>query len=483
MEEIKHTEEPIQEELIREDSTQEEVQPTGTTIEEVSAESEKQAQESGNGRKQQPEQSQPGKELTPAERQRRKKMLVYPLIFLIFGAAMWLIFAPSITEAEEGIQEGFNVDVPLPHEKGLLDDKKEAYEQEAFDKQQKEKMGTLEDFDIALGEPEEQVTVSDPSAVLPETDNSRPATSSVRSSAMAYQDINRQLGSFYQQPEPEDDQKQLELEWRIQELERTREEQEQKKSAVDDQLELMEKSYQMAAKYMPASQNGTPSNTQPAQPTSAATQTASGDKPAVTPVMQVQEKVVSLLAPPMSDADFIRTYSKPRNVGFNTVRSSEENILKNTIRARVYQTITLTDGKELQLRTSEAMMAGGQYIPAGTIVVGSAKIGGERMEITISSISYSGAVIPVSLEVYDTQGMKGVSVPGSDELNAVKEIAANMGTSLGTSISITESAGAQLAADLGKGAIQGTSQYLSKKFRTIKVTLKAGHELYLLPGN
>lgn len=424
------------------------------------------------------------KELTPAEMQRRKKMLVYPLIFILFAGAMWLIFAPSSAEMEESIQEGFNVDVPLPHEKGLLGDKKEAYEQEAFEKQQKEKMGTLQDFDIALGEEDEQVAVSDPSVVLRKEDAPvRSTSSSVRASAAAYQDINRQLGMFYQQPEPEDDQKQLELEWRIQEMERKLEESEQQKFAVDEQLDLMEKSYQMAAKYMPASQNGNPPNAQPAQPTSATTQTASSDKPTVTPVMQVQESIVSSLASPMSDADFIRAYSKPRNVGFNTVRSSEENVRKNTIRARVYQTITLTDGKELQLRTSEAMMAGGQYIPAGTIIVGKAKIGGERMEITVSAVSYSGVVIPINLEVYDTQGMKGVSVPGSDELNAAKEIAANMGSSLGTSISITESAGAQLAADLGKGAIQGTSQYLSKKFRTVKVTLKAGHELYLLPGN
>lgn len=428
------------------------------------------------------------KELTPAEMQRRKKMLVYPLIFILFAGAMWLIFAPSSAGTEEGIQEGFNINVPLPHEKGLLGDKKEAYEQEAFEKQQKEKMGTLQDFDIALGEGEGQITVGDPSAILPEEDAPVHSTSSsVRASATAYQDINRQLGSFYQQPEPEDDQKQLELEWRIQEMERKLEEGQQQKSAVDEQLDLMEKSYQMAAKYMPAGQNGNPSsgnlpNRQAAQAAPATNETAGNDKPVVAPVMQVQERIVSLLAPPMNDADFVRMYSKPRNVGFNTVRSSEEYILKNTIRVRVCQTVTLTDGKELQLRTLEPMMAGKQYIPVGTIVVGTAKIGGERMEINVSSVSYGGAVIPVSLDVYDTQGMKGVSVPGSDELNAVKEIAANMGSSLGTSISITESAGAQLAADLGKGVIQGTSQYLSKKFRTVKVTLKANHELYLLPG-
>lgn len=472
----------MEENLNREETVREEIHVTEAAGEETAspAETPEQAKQEAKPKQQQ------RKELTPAEMQRRKKMLVYPLIFIVFAGAMWLIFAPSSGETEESIQAGFNVDVPLPHEKGLLGDKKEAYEQDAFEKQQKEKMGTLQDFDIAFGEADEQVEVTDPSAVLPEENAPvRSTNSSVHASAAAYQDINRQLGSFYQQPEPEDDQKQLELEWRIQEMERKLEEGQQQKSAVDEQLDLMEKSYQMAAKYMPAGQSGNPSNGNlpNGQTTPVTNEVTGNNKPVVTPVMQVQERIVSLLAPPMSDAEFVRTYSKPRNVGFNTVRSSEENILKNTIRVRVCQTITLTDGKELQLRTLEPMIAGKQYIPTGTIVVGTAKIGGERMEINVSSVSYGGAIIPVSLDVYDIQGMRGVSVPGSDELNAVKEIAANMGSSLGTSISITESAGAQLAADLGKGMIQGTSQYLSKKFRTVKVTLKADHELYLLPGN
>ena len=40
-------------------------------------------------------------------------------------------------------------------------------------------------------------------------------------------------------------------------------------------------------------------------------------------------------------------------------------------------------------------------------------------------------------------------------------------------------AGAQIASDLGKGVIQGVSQYVTKKMRTVKVTLKAGHRLLL----
>nr|WP_317197256.1 conjugative transposon protein TraM [Bacteroides salyersiae] len=43
------------------------------------------------------------------------------------------------------------------------------------------------------------------------------------------------------------------------------------------------------------------------------------------------------------------------------------------------------------------------------------------------------------------------------------EVAANMGGSLGSSINISTNAGAQLASDLGKGLIQGTSSTSPKR--------------------
>ena len=65
------------------------------------------------------------------------------------------------------------------------------------------------------------------------------------------------------------------------------------------------------------------------------------------------------------------------------------------------------------------------------------------------------------------------------ERSAAKEIAANMGTSVGSSVNISTDAKAQLASDLGKGLIQGTSQYFAKKMRTVKVHLKAGYKVLL----
>lgn len=402
------------------------------------------------------------KPLTPEEVRRRRKMLVYPLMLLVFGGAMWLIFAPS--ESGEPLQDGFNVEVPMPEEKGMPSDKRAAYELQAFERRQKEKMNTLQDLAVTEsdgndGADENVFQTQEPAAA---------GQSSIRTSADAYRDINRQIGSFYMQPEPEDDQKTLELEWRIQELERQAEEGRRAKEAADEQLRLMEKSYEMASRYLP--QNDVKS-----VPTTAGT-----DKPKAVPVTQVSEQVVSRLAQPMSDAEFMERYSRPHNMGFHTVTDQAHTAGRNSIRACIYRTVTVSDGKEAEIRLLEPVEVGDTYIPANTVLTATARINGERMDLSVTSVAYKGTVMPVELEVYDTGGMKGISVPGSQELTALKEMAANMGSTMGSSISISTDAGAQLASDLGRGVIQGMSQYLSTKFRTVRVTLKPGHEVLLV---
>ena len=71
----------------------------------------------------------PAKELTPKQMQQRKKLLVYPLMGLLFLGSMWLIFAPSDKKDESGETVGaFNADIPLPENDGIIGDKRKAYE-------------------------------------------------------------------------------------------------------------------------------------------------------------------------------------------------------------------------------------------------------------------------------------------------------------------------------------------------------------------
>jgi len=420
-----------------------------------------------------PKREKPKKELTPQELQKRKKMLIFPLLGLLFIGSMWLIFAPS-GDKDEQQPDGFNSELPIPKDEGIVGDKRTAYEQEAMRNKREEKKRNLQDFAFMLGEeeqsqeePDRQVSIIAPIPADNQESRNSSNGSAIQSSAHAYQDINRQLSGWYDQPAETGGQSQ-EMESRIQELERQLEE----KKAANEQLELIEKSYAIASKYMPNAQEQNANSVQT---------TDIREKVIPQPVSQVHHNVVSLLSAPMSDDDFLEQYSKPRNMGFITAAGKEAITDKNSIRACVYQTVTLSDGKELQLRLLEPMKAGHILIPRNTVLTGSAKISGERLQIIISSIQYADNVIPVEMAVYDMDGMQGIFVPNSDEINAAKEIAANMGTSMGSSITITDDAGSQLAADLGRSAIQGVSQFFSKKMREVKVTLKSGYKVLLLP--
>lgn len=433
-------------------------------------------------KKESPKPVPPKKELTPSEMQRRKKMVIMPLFFLIFAGIMWLIFAPSKKEdGETAGQSGFNAELPIPKDEGIVGDKRTAYEQEAQREREQNKARSLQDLSAMFEQTGEQKQeeYEAPSRFEGGT-SSRSNRSNIQSSATAYQDINRQLGAWYDEPATEaDEQAQLAIEWRIQELERKLSEAEAQKAAENEQEALLEKSYLMAAKYMPP---GTvQGNTAAEQPAASETADTPGHKVKIQPVKQVRQNVVSLLCAPIPDAEFIEAYSQPRNLEFLTAAGNKGALDKNTIRACVYQTITLTTGKELQIRLLEPMRAGDILIPANTVITGTCRIGGERLEITINSIQYADNIIPVELSVYDTDGQRGIFVPGSEEINAAKEVASTLASSAGTSIMISDNAGSQLAADMGKGLIQGASQYVSKKMSVVKVTLKANYQLLLLP--
>lgn len=424
----------------------------------------------------------PKRELSMAESRKRKKMVVMPLIFLVFAGAMWLIFAPSNDGQEdtEGLT-GFNAELPVPKDDGIDENKRDAYQREAMQQKEREKMKSLQDFSSMFDDTEQdnyEQTESPYNTSLQVEKPRNSTTNSMQSSATAYQNINNQLGDWYEKPTDTDKQSQFAMEQRIEELERKQKEEEARKLEEDEQTALLEKSYQMAARYMPAQSE---EQIMGGQITEQLSSPSTSDKAKVQPVQQVSQNVVSILATQMSDEEFIASFSKPRNMGFLTAAGSDGIQNKNSIQACVNQTVTLSNGKELQIRLLEPLRAGNIQVPANTLLTGSCRITGERMEVLISSIQYDGNIIPVELQVYDLDGQKGIFVPDNDEAKAAKEVASTLASSAGTSIMISDNAGSQLAADMGKGLIQGASQYISKKVSVVKVTLKANYKLLLLP--
>ena len=417
--------------------------------------------------------------LSEEQKQKLKKYAIFALMAIVFAGCMWLIFAPSEDDkAKEQQGMGFNADIPDPKGDGIFGDKMSAYEQEQTQQRQKERMQSLQGYaDMLESSKNERVSLDledEPQQVA-----SKKEKAPIGNSVSAYQDINRTLGNFYEKPK--DDPEKDEMKKKLEELEARLNEKDDKQSAVDEQLALMEKSYQLAAKYMPQGELNSNNSLKSKIDNYGKNSSSRNGKTKVSPVRQVQKQTVSALAQEISDEDLYRMYDQPRNTGFNTMDATIGVTDRNTISAVIHDDQKVIDGQTTRLRLTEPLVAGSTLIPENTILTGVAKIQGERLDILISSIEYQGTIIPVEMVTYDTDGQKGIYIPGSLEMNAAKEIVANMGNSVGTSFTMTQSTGAQLASDLSKGAIQGVSAYMQKKIKQVKVTLKSGYRVMLMP--
>ena len=413
-----------------------------------------------------------------------KKWLVYSGMVLLCLVSFYFIFKPSKEQVlAEQQQIGFNAELPDPRGAGIEADKITAYELEDMRIKQEQKMRTLEDFSAMTADDEKEEVVE-----IPEEPRYTGGGSSYRSSGSrnnsfststsAYNDINATLGSFYEEPREDPEKEALKAE--LEELKQSMAQQQNSQPTYADQVALLEKSYELAAKYMP----GGTTTTSESKAEEVETTTRSGKSKAV-PVGQVSKPVVSALAQPVSDSMMIARMAQSVGGGFNTaVGAAPMQNTRNTIKACVHGDQTITSGQSVRLRLLEDMRVGKYVLPRNTLITGEGSIKGERLDIEILQVEYNGTIIPVELTVHDNDGQEGIFIPGSMEASAAKEMAANLGQNLGTSISITnQSAGDQLLSEVGRGAIQGVSQYISKKMREEKVHLKSGYTLMLYQNN
>ena len=372
---------------------------------------------------------------TEAERKMRMKYLVaFPAMFLTTGIILWLIF-DSFGDGAATITSGFNQNMPEPDAQEITADKRDAYAA------QKDTIRVATD-------------------TIPHVDSipqnaEKPEPDMVEASDQAFRQVQASLQDFYI-PEDNSAAQVAELQARIDELEAQNAIAQQ--SQQPNEIELMEQSYKLAAQYLCTGNGGQ--------------KAVIVDEPEkdrkVMPVNQVNRNVVSSLS---ASVDNTRSFS--------TAVGTKRTNFKNTISACVATDQSVTDGQSVRLRTLEPMWIGNSLLPKNTTVVGAARLQGERLEIKIESIEALGCIMEVDLSVYDSDGQEGINIPNSMESDALHEIGANMGSTMGSSINLTTNAGAQLASDVGKGLINGVSQYLNKKLRTVKVHLKSGYKIML----
>jgi conjugative transposon TraM protein len=208
---------------------------------------------------------------------------------------------------------------------------------------------------------------------------------------------------------------------------------------------------------------------------------ASTEKESFISFIPARKNAVSSLNRDLPDSSFIANWSESRNRGFYTAGKIEkETQLKNSIRAVIQTTQLVSVESSVRLRLLEPAKMQNHIIPQGTVLTANSKFNQGRLQMKITSIELDGTILPVDLTIYGLDGQQGLFVPYSPEMSALKEMAANMGQTSGSSIMLSSSPGQQIAGDLSRGLVQGISGYFSKKMKTPKVTLKAGIQVFLV---
>jgi conjugative transposon TraM protein len=145
-----------------------------------------------------------------------------------------------------------------------------------------------------------------------------------------------------------------------------------------------------------------------------------------------------------------------------------------TIQAVIHGTQEVVSGSIVKMRLHTEGYLNGYRIPKDQFIYGVATLSGERLKISITSIQADNQMIPVAITVNDLDGLEGIYIPGAIARDAARE-ATDQAVQGVEFLSMSPSLSVQ-AASAGMQAAKG---FLGKKSKLVKVTVKAGHQIFL----
>jgi len=403
------------------------------------------------------------------QQERLRKALVFGGLGLLCALSLWFIFAPSDKD-KAAEQEGLNKDIPEATVRQLTDNKLKSYElgdKSASESETQAEIGRLSDY-----------FAEEPTSIDAQ---GQPSSTKIEGSLQRYEENKRLLSSFYATDPNAEERDALRAE-----NEGLREALRKKESEADDeeekQLRLMERSYQMASKYLPkGGELPAKAFLRAEERTLVEPEAGSALQEPRMEVLAEPKHMVSSLAQPMADSTFMQEYgSKERHLGFHSALAQPSSFQRNTLPVVVDHTTTLREGNYVALRLLESAHIGELRIPQQSLLIAQAKLGGNRLHLLVKSLEIGGRIIPVKLSAYDLDGQEGIYIPGAEQVSALKEVGANIGGSVGTSFTFASSAKDHIISEAARGVMQGASQLLQKKLRTLQVTLKGGYRLFLV---
>lgn len=162
---------------------------------------------------------------------------------------------------------------------------------------------------------------------------------------------------------------------------------------------------------------------------------------------------------------------------FNTIKPDDS---ESFIKAIIDENLTVYAGSRVRLKLMEDILVGEEIIKKGTYLY--AVINGfseQRINLKITSIMKGNKILPIDLDIYDTDGMMGLYVPASAFREFTKQLGGSSMQGLNINTSSTEDQSQFLMSSMQR-AFRSTSQAIAKAIRQNKANLKYSTYIFLI---
>lgn len=165
---------------------------------------------------------------------------------------------------------------------------------------------------------------------------------------------------------------------------------------------------------------------------------------------------------------------------FNTICDNEPE--SGLIKAIIDENIKAVDGSRVRLRLLDDVEVSGITLRKGTYLYATMSgFGNQRVKGTVKSVLVDDDIVKINLSIYDTDGMEGLYVPGSQFRDTAKDIASGAFSTSGD-LGITQSSNSftQMGIQAINNAFNKTSNAISKAIKKNRANLKYGTFVYLI---
>jgi conjugative transposon TraM protein len=161
--------------------------------------------------------------------------------------------------------------------------------------------------------------------------------------------------------------------------------------------------------------------------------------------------------------------------GLESISSQSQSQSASSIKAVIHEDQTLVSGSTVKLRITQETSIGGITLPKDQLVYGIASLNGERLKISIRHVRLAEQIIPVDLKIHDADGLEGIRIPGSISQEVSSQTGGQALQGLGFN-----SLDYSLEAQAANAGIETAKSFLGKKIKQVKVSLKAGYQVWMV---